>query len=147
MAKVLPPTRSVENTEPELLSKVREFIAAKNQIDKLTKIQSDIKAELMEAVELYGEVDDKGSFRLDLPEEIDGYVALSRQRRVSMKLDMDEAEKILNEKGLYQRCVKLEPVVDEDAVMSALYEGMISEEEIDTMYPKTITWAFMPNKK
>jgi hypothetical protein len=38
------------------------------------------------------------------------------------------------------------PVLDEDADMACLYEGLLSEEDVDTMFPKKITWAFVPSK-
>jgi hypothetical protein len=130
-----------------LLAKVREYLTYKKKIDELSKSQSEIKNELMEEVENNGVEDDKGHLWLELPEEVDGYVSLQRQRRVSQKLDMDAAVVLLATKGLADRCIKALPTVDEDEVMACLYEGKLSEKDIDTMFPKTVTWAFVPSKK
>ena len=98
MAKVATPPRKPDSNP--LMVKVREFISYKKQIDKLSKAQDEIKKDLMQTVEELGEVDDSGHQWLHLPEEVDGYSALQRQRRVSQKLDMDAAEEILKQKEL-----------------------------------------------
>lgn len=148
MAKVAQPAREPQHKqESDLLKKIREFLNYKSQIDKLTKASNEIKGDLMEAVELHGEEDTEGHYWLNLPEEINGYSSLQRQRRVSKKFDMEEAERILKERGLYETCVEMVPMVNEEKVLAALYTGQISEEEIDAMYPKTVTWAFVPSKR
>ena len=37
-------------------------------------------------------------------------------------------------------------VVDEDALMAALYNDELTEDEIDRMYPQKITWALVLKK-
>lgn len=146
MIEVIPPDRSPKE-DTGLLGKVRKFVSLKRNIDDLVKEQSVLKTYLSDFVDEFGEYDARGHRILELPEEVDGYVSLQRQRRVSQKLDPEEAERILKEKNLTDRCYKLLPVLDEDAVMSCLYEGLLTEEEIDTMFPKTETWAFVPLKR
>lgn len=146
MAEVIPPDRSpVEDTS--MLGKVKKFLTLKRRIDDLVKEQSVLKTDLSQFVDEFGEYDAKGHRIFELPEEVDGYVSLQRQRRVSQRLDADEAERILKDKKLTDRCYKLMPVLDEDAVMSCFYEGLLTEEDIDTMFPKTETWAFVPLKR
>jgi hypothetical protein len=148
MPKIAEPAREPHHKqESELLTKIREFLNYKTQIDKLTKASNEIKGDLMEAVELSGEEDTEGHYWLQLPEEISGYTSLQRQRRVTKKFDMEEAERILKERGLYEDCVEMVPMVNEEKVLAALYTGKISEDEIDSMYPKTISWAFVPSKR
>lgn len=146
MPNIIPPDRSVKE-DKSLLGKVRRYVQLKRQVDDLVKEQSVIKTELSALVDSQGEFDARGHRILELPEEVDGYVSLQRQRRVSQRLDEDEAQRILTEKKLTDRCYKLTPVLDEDAVMSCLYEGLLTEEDIDTMFPKTETWAFVPLKR
>ena len=38
-------------------------------------------------------------------------------------------------------------VVDEDALMAALYNDELTEPEIDLMYPQKIVWALVMNKR
>jgi hypothetical protein len=40
----------------------------------------------------------------------------------------------------------MEPVLNEDQVMACLYEGLLTEEDVDSMFPKKIIWAFIPSK-
>ena len=145
MPKTAKPSRSI-STENPLIEKFRNFVTLKTRIDSLSKEQNKIKEELTEYVIEHGQEDDRGHVRVELPEEVDGYTAIQRQRRVSQGLDMDAAILILTKKGLAERCIKSIPTVAEDEVMAALYEGKLTEQDIDSMFPKKITWAFVPTK-
>ena len=144
MPKIIPQEES--RFEDSTTADFRAFVKLKNQIDDLTKMQNEIKSRLVEVLEKYGDVDDKGHVWYDVP-DVDGYKGMQRQRRVSQKLDMDAAQDILDNIGLADRCVKMVPSLDEDEVMACLYEGLLTEDQVDTMFPKTITWAFIPVKK
>ena len=146
MVDVIPPQRSPKEDQT-MLGKVKRYLNLRRQVDDLTKEQTAIKTELSAFVDEFGEYTAKGHRVFELPEEIDGYVSIQRQRKISQRLDSEAAERILKEKGLTNRCYQLLPVLDEDAVMSCLYEGLLTEEEIDTMFPKTETWAFIPLKR
>ncbi len=143
MPNIIPPDKKPVSS---VLSKVQQFVAIKRQLDDLTKEQTQIKAYLSDLVDREGEPDDKGHLWYPLEEEVDGYRSLQRQRKVSQSLDADAATRILNERGLADRCYSMQPVLNEDEVMACLYEGKLSEEDIDTMFPKKIIWAFIPSK-
>jgi hypothetical protein len=143
MPNIIPPDKPPVSS---VLSKVQQFIAIKRQVDDLTKEQSQLKTFLSDLVDQEGEPDDKGHLWYPLEQEVDGYRSLQRQRKVSQSLDAYEASRILKEKGLADRCYSMQPVLNEDEVMSCLYEGKLTEEDIDTMFPKKITWAFIPSK-
>jgi len=59
---------------------------------------------------------------------------------------MDAAVAILATKGLADRCIKTLPTVDEDEVMACLYDGLLTEGDVDKMFPKTVTYAFYTKK-
>jgi hypothetical protein len=143
MPNIIPPDKKPETS---ILSKVRQFVTIKRQIDDLTKEQVQLKAFLSNLVETEGEEDDKGHLWYTLEQEVDGYRSLQRQRKVSQSLDPAEATRILGAKGLAERCYSWEPVLKEDEVMACLYEGLLTEEDVDTMFPKKIVWAFLPSK-
>jgi len=145
MPKVAKAAREIKKEHP-LVSKFRDFISLKSRIESLTKEQSVLKEELNQYVIDNGQEDDRGHISVFLPEEVDGYTSMKRQRRVSQGLDMDAAILILTKKGLAERCIRSVPTVAEDEVMAALYEGKLTEQDIDTMFPKKITWAFIPTK-
>lgn len=138
--------RELPKEGSDLLKKVRSYISIKGRIDDLTKEQSVLKSELSDIVDEQGVPDEKGHIWFELPEEVDGYRSLQRQRRVSQRLDEDYAINLLTEKGLYDRCYEKVPVLKESEVMSCLYEGLLTEEEIDTMFPKSVSYAFIPSK-
>jgi len=129
-----------------VVSKVRKYVQLRGRIEDLTKEQSSLKAELSDLVDKEGTPDDKGHIWYSLPEEVDGFQSLQRQRRVTQKLDEDKARAILKQKGLTDRCYKLVPVLDESEVMACLYEDLLTEEEIDSMFPKSVSYAFIPSK-
>ena len=135
------------STEDPLTGKVRRFLTLKGRITDLAVEQDEIKKELSELVDSTGTPDEKGNIWLSLPEEIDGIISLQRQRKTSRSLDESYAERILRKKGLYDRCYKMVPVLDEGEVMAAHYDGLISEEEIDEMFPTKVSYAFIPSKK
>jgi hypothetical protein len=144
MPKVI--ERETPKAPNELLKKVRSYVSIKGRIDDLTKEQSVLKSELSDIVDEQGIPDEKGHIWLELPEEVDGFKSLQRQRRVTQRLDEDVAETLLKEKGLSDRCWKMVPMLDESEVMACLYEGLLTEEEIDSMFPKSVSYAFIPSK-
>jgi hypothetical protein len=136
----------IKNEDPKpvnpLLAKVADYITAKRRIDDLTKANNKIKAELSDLVDTDGEPDEKGHLIYSLPETVAGVTALKRQRRVVQSLDQDAADRILKAKGIYDDCVTMVPVVDEGAIMAAYYEGKLTEDCIDEMFPKSVSYAF-----
>ena len=143
MPNVIPPDKPPVSS---ILSKVQQFITIKRQVDDLTKEQTQLKTFLSNLVDEEGEPDDKGNLWYPLEQEVDGYRSLQRQRKVSQSLDPAEATRILGAKGLAERCYTWEPVLNEDQVMACLYEGLLTEEDVDAMFPKKIIWAFIPSK-
>jgi len=132
------------------INQVRELVqqaaALKEQTDLLTKRQSEIKARLTEVVDELGEVDGRGHITFEVDDSVSGIKSISKQRRVSQSIDMDVAESILAAKELTDDCVKQVPVLDEDAIMAAYYQGKLTEEDIDKMFPKKVSYAFLMNR-
>lgn len=131
--------------EPILMNsveaQVREYKHLKDQIDALSKEQKRLRDDLMTLIENTGFEDDQGHWWLELDDEYDGVTSLQRQRRVSRSLDEESAKEILDSHGLWNLCTKTVEVVDEDAVMRALWDEKLTEEDVDNMYATKITWA------
>ena len=141
----------VSNTETrmnkdELIAQAKEYAFAKKQVEYFEARQKELREKIFAHVEERGEQDDKGNIILDLPEEVEGFVAVTKQRRVTRKIDEDVAFDIIEEKGLRDKLIKIVEVVDEDALMAALYNDELTEEEIDEMYPQTVVWALVMKK-
>jgi len=142
----------VKNEEPrfsdenDLISRTKKYAFLKSQLEFLEKEQKALRALLFENLDEVGEEDDKGNIIIELPEEVEGYSSVVKQRRVSRKIDEARAEEIITEHGLEEELYKTIRVVDEDALMAALYEDVLTEEEVDEMYPQSITWALVLKK-
>ena len=132
--------------DPGYMLDVVEFIELRRRIEDLTKQKAAIQSQLSDLVDEVGEPDEKGHIWLRLPQEVGGYTALQRQRKVSQSLDEDVAEELLKSKGLFDRCYAMRPVLKEDEVMAAHFEGLITEEEIDKMFPQKVSYAFIVSK-
>ena len=127
----------------DIKSNLRQYLSLKKEVEVLTKRQDELKARLKSTVESAGETDDRGHVTLKVDDEITGEVTLTQQRRVSKTLDMDIAEALLKERGIYDKCVKMIPVLQEDAIMSCVYTDELSEADIDKMFPSKISYAFL----
>jgi len=133
--------------EDPLIKDAREYSFLKQQIDFLEKQQKEVRERLFSTLDEVGEVDDKGNIIIELPEEVNGFGALVKQRRVSRKIDELVADEIITEKSMEEQLYKTIRVVDEDALMAALYNDELTEAEIDLMYPQKIVWALVMNKR
>lgn len=118
---------------------VKQFNVLKDQITQLTERQSLIKKHLTDAIDEFGIEDDKGHITL----EYDEGQTIMKQRRASKNLDLAAAEIILTKKGIRETCIKMIPTLDEAAIMAAFYNGHLTEEDIDTMFPAKVTYAFL----
>lgn len=132
--------------ENNLISRTKKYAFLKSQLDYFEKEQKALRALLFEDLDEIGEEDDKGNVIIELPEEVEGYSSVVKQRRVSRKIDEALAEEIIIKHGLEDVLYKTIRVVDEDALMAALYEDVLTEEEVDEMYPQSITWALVLKK-
>jgi hypothetical protein len=128
-------------------AQVREYLMVKQSLDVLEKRQGELREKLFEKIETEGEPDEKGNVFFELEQEVDGIVRLEKQRRVSRKLDETAAEEIITDKKLDDELYKTVRIVDEDAVMAAHYEGKLTEDEIEKMFPAKIVWALRTAKK
>jgi hypothetical protein len=133
--------------EDPLIKDAREYSFLKQQIEFLEKQQKEVRERLFTQLDELGEVDDKGNVIIELPEEVNGFGAVVKQRRVSRKIDELVADEIITEKGMEDQLYKTIRVVDEDALMAALYNDELTESEIDLMYPQKIVWALVMNKR
>jgi hypothetical protein len=145
MAKVKP-AENRNTDETDLIARTKKYSFLKSQLDYLEKEQKALRSELFEMIDGEGEVDDKGNFILELPEEVDGFHSLIKQRRVTRKIDELKAEEVITAHGMEDTLYKTIRVVDEDALMAALYNEQLTEAEIDEMYPQNVVWALVLKK-
>lgn len=124
---------------------LKQYNALKDQSDLLTNRMSEIKKRLTSAIDEIGNTDERGHIVLEL--DFDGVnKKIMKQRRVSKSLDMDVAEELLTKRGIKDTCIKMVPMLDESAIMAAFYEGYLTEEDIDTMFPAKVSYAVILDK-
>lgn len=117
---------------------LRQYLAIKAETDLLETRASELKKRLTENVEELGKVDDRGHVIL----ELDG-VKLTKQRKVSKNLNVDIATAVLKEKNIYEKCVEMVPVLQDNEILACVYTGELTESDIDTMFPSKVSYAFL----
>lgn len=146
MAKVIGGPREFANPDdPE--TKISEYIRLSQSIDSLEARKKELREDMMAILDEDGLEDDKGNILYDFSAPIEGVVRLEKQRRTSRKLDDEKATEIIEETGIADAVYKMVRVIDEDALMAQYYEGTITEEQIDEMFPTTVVWALRTPKK
>jgi len=126
---------------------VQQYVTLKDEAEAITERVNTIKKRLTSYIEDLGEPNEKGSIVLTVDDERTGTRSIVKQRRVSKQFDEDKANAILQSKGVFETCTKTITVLDQDAVMAAYYEGKLTDEDIDTMFPEKVTWAIVLEKK
>lgn len=131
-----------------------EFSLLDRQEKALAKRKKELRDRLYGLVEIEGQEDEKGNLLLPLPSLCGDIQALQLQRRVSRPLNAELAEEILKsivmsedsgeETYLWDDCVEWVAVLDESKVMAAHYDGLLTEEQVDQMFPEVESFAFSP---
>lgn len=127
-------------------TQARQYIFVKKQMEFFESELKKLKEQIFEHVDTSGEVDGSGNLFVELPSEIEGIKTIQKQRRVTRKINPEMADNVIASKGLESELYKTIQVIDEDALMAALYEGKLTEEEIELMYPEKVVWALILNK-
>lgn len=134
-------------TEDDFTGQAKEFVFVKKQLDYFEKKSKELREKIFSKIDKDGEVDSEGHVLLAFDEPIDGVYGFKKQRRVSRKINEELAEELIIEKGLEDKLYKIIRVVDEDALMAAMYSAELTEEEVDSIYPLVVSWAIVLNKK
>lgn len=132
--------------QDDLETQARQYIFVKKQMEFFESELKKLREQIFEQVDTAGEVDGSGNLFIELPSEIEGVKTIQKQRRVSRKINPEMADNVIVSKGLEGELYKTIQVIDEDALMAALYEGKLTEEEIELMYPEKVVWALILNK-
>lgn len=126
-----------------LLEALRQFLGLKRQVDEAGKRQRALRDRICDEIQRIGYADEKGSLYIDLDEEVDGFTKVKYQRSISDPvLDVDTAWTFLDKKGLQERCTVMVPEIDEEEILKCHYEGLISQEELDSLFHTTESWSF-----
>jgi glycyl-tRNA synthetase beta subunit len=127
----------------------REYIVLKENKTALEKREAVLKKSLMELLAKFGQpTGSEGQHRtIEFPSPIRGVVAMVRQQRTAIHVDDAAAEAIARKHGLYDRLFKPVMTLDQDAVMVAVEEGRLTDEELERIFPKKVVHSFVMEKK
>lgn len=159
--------RTIRNLDP-LSRGFAKYLQLRDEIVTATKAQNEIKKELLRIVSESNATyrDDKGSQFLDAPTVVNGkqYSGLKRERRTSKVFLSDKAEELLASKGLYDKeaidmfkhdilceidafdqpvIVTFDVQLDQDEVYLAYQRDELTEEEVDSLFETSETFALI----
>jgi len=143
------PIINESNSGPDLepiRKEVQQYVLLKDEVTSIESRVGVLRKRLLSTIEDLGETNDKGSIVLPINDSTSNTASIIKQRRVSKVFDEDKANNLLAEKGLFDSCVKTITVLDQDAVMAAYYDGKLTDEDIETMFPEKVSWALILEK-
>jgi hypothetical protein len=146
MANLIPEEGRVANPD-DFNSQVREYIKIKSSMEIFEARAKELREKLFAVLDEEGLEDEKGNLQFDLETPVDSVVRLEKQRRSSRKLNEFRAEEIIDEVGIGDDIYEMKRVINEDSLMAAYYQDKVTEDQLDEMFPVTVTWALRTVKK
>lgn len=143
---------------PAIKAKVAAYLLLKQEIEERKAMQNQLKEEL-EPYLLEADTNARGSrvIAFSEPLEVHGkrYASLQKQRKESRLLNEERALQLLKEKaddGQWTNELYLEPIITiehikHDELWDLFARDLLTEEEYDSLFDVTVTWAFAPTKE
>jgi hypothetical protein len=147
MANLIPEEGTRFSDPNKIESQIREYALVKNSLDSLEERAKGLRDKIFSYLDVEGDESSNGNRIFYFDSEIEGYSKIEKSGRRSRKIDELVAEEIIEAEGLGDELYKMVKTVDEEALMAALYEGKLTEEQVDLMYPIKTTWALRILKK
>jgi hypothetical protein len=146
MANIIP-EETREFADPENFeTQVAEYIRLKASMKLMETRTKELNKLITEKIDQTGYEDSEGNWIIDLENDIDGISRLEKQRRASRKLDESVAENIIIAAGLEDEVYEMVKTISEEKLMAAYYDGKITEQQLDSMFPVNVSWALWTKK-
>lgn len=130
-----------------------EYLLTTYEQSSISNRRSELRNNLYDHIKKHGTEDENGNLILtfDSPMTVDGeeyYDGLQLQRRVSEFINDDRAMEIIENHNLQERCLKKITTlhIDYDALYACNQEGLISDEDIDSILEQDESWALVKVK-
>ena len=146
MANLIPEEPRKFSDPNNFETQVTEYIRLKASIKAMETRAKELNKVLMDKIDEQGDEDGDGNWILNLENSIDGFTYLEKQRRASRKLNESVAETILSSLGIEDEVYEMVKTLSEEKLMAAYYDGKVTEEQLDSMFPVTIQWALWTKK-
>jgi hypothetical protein len=145
-----------KRTTVNLDASVDEYLMNRSLRERSSYWEDKHKARLMEYLATEGEVQVGGhrTYTFDHPRPYVAYSkstgmpqqkvvkGIERKRREGTALNEQRTMALLKELGLLDKCTEVVLVLNEDAVLAANYEGLITDEQLKAAYDTTESFAF-----
>lgn len=137
-----------EEQYEEFLRTAREMILVREQKTRIANRETELKGGLMDTLATYGDpYGPSGQHQtIEFPRPIRGIIRFVRQSKVSTDVDETKAEAIARQRGIYDRLFKPVMQLDDAAVLVALEEGLLTEADVEVIFPKKVIHAFVAEK-
>jgi hypothetical protein len=141
-------------TEPsEQIRWALDYIASTYDKDQADSHVADLKSRIKPYIMENGEPDENGNFIWEFEKPMfpggdTGYSGLMAQRRVSEYINEDTVYALIDKYQAHDRCIKTVVVqeLDVDELYAMNQEGIIPDEEIDSILEITETYALVKMK-
>lgn len=148
MARTIKRRKRLADIEPL----AHNYLTTRQARERMDAVEAQGKKELLEILAANGEVIEGGHRVMHL-QDAHFYtnnkgvelkvIGFKRQRRVSQNLDEAATLGLLEKKKLLDKCTKTVTVLDEDEILAANYEGLISDEELQALYSESENFALL----
>ena len=146
MANLIP-EEPREFADPENFeTQVAEYIRLKASMKLMETRTKELNKLISEKIDQTGYEDSEGNWIIDLENDIDGISRLEKQRRASRKLDESVAETVIIAAGIEDEVYEMVKTLSEEKLMAAYYDGKITEQQLDSMFPVQVSWALWTKK-
>lgn len=131
----------------DIVNEVRQYLSVQDQIKLLTDRKNKLRDELLSVLTELGEEDGlKGHLLYPVNDNVSGISAIQKQKNEGNSYDEDAAERILKAKGLWDKCTKMVRVPVEDEIRAARFTEELSDEDMDAIFPPTVTYKLVLKK-
>jgi len=130
-----------------------DYLFTTHEESNLKNKRAGLRQNLSDYIQEHGVEDENGNLILEFDklmtvDDQDWYSGLMLQRRKSEFINEDIARELIWKKDLTSRCIRITEVseIDYDELYACNQEGLVTDEEIDTILEQEETWALVKIK-
>lgn len=131
-------------------AKMQAYVLMGQEIEEMKRRREAVKSELLPHVKTQ-ETNAKGSHVLEFDEPLNiggsKYKSLQYIPKKSKVLNEERTLEFLNKDQAFECAIVTVQHVDQDALWELFVEDFITQEELDSFFDTTITWALTPTKE
>jgi SMC interacting uncharacterized protein involved in chromosome segregation len=146
MANLIPEEPREFANPDDFETQVTEYIRLKASMKIMETRTKELNKLITQKIDQDGYEDSDGNWLIDLESPIDGISRLEKMRKSSRKLDETVAETIIAAAGIEEEVYEMVKTLSEEKLMAAYYDGKITEQQLDEMFPVAVSWALWTRK-